>query len=170
MGPCITVCVCTAQDATSQAIRDLFSQFGTIKPQNGAITVKHNGNNNSFAYVDFVDVASAQSCVEAKDLQLNGVTVCFWLLPGNCFCLQLVWLHPPCCIAYTPVYMHLDIMVATFVGCCLCLVVAGSATLPSCHTCSIQVQGQDTCREKLHCKAALYPAAGSAQQFSGMHP
>ncbi|KAL3159592.1 hypothetical protein ABBQ38_010004 [Trebouxia sp. C0009 RCD-2024] len=63
------------QDATSQDIRELFSQFGTIKPQNGAITVKHNGNNNSFAYVDFVDVASAQACVEAKDVQLNGVTL-----------------------------------------------------------------------------------------------
>ena len=70
------------QDATSQDIRDLFSQFGTIKPQNGAITVKHNGNNNSFAYVDFVDVASAQACVEAKDVQLNGVTVSFWLISG----------------------------------------------------------------------------------------
>lgn len=63
------------QDATSQDIRELFAQFGTIKPQNGAITVKHNGNNNSFAYVDFVDVASAQACVEAKDVQLKGVTV-----------------------------------------------------------------------------------------------
>lgn len=63
------------QDATSQDIRELFAQFGTIKPQNGAITVKHNGNNNSFAYVDFVDVASAQACVEAKDVQLYGTTV-----------------------------------------------------------------------------------------------
>ena len=68
--------VCFVQDATSENIRLLFAQFGTIKPQNGAITVKHNGNNNSFAYVDFVDVASAQACVEAKDVQLNGVTVC----------------------------------------------------------------------------------------------
>ena len=65
------------QDATSQDIRALFAQFGTIKPQNGAITVKHNGNNNSFAYVDFVDVASAQACVDAKDVQLNGTTVSF---------------------------------------------------------------------------------------------
>ena len=63
------------QDATSQDIRELFAHFGTIKPQNGAITVKHNGNNNSFAYVDFVEVASAQACVEAKDVQLKGVTV-----------------------------------------------------------------------------------------------
>lgn len=68
------------QDATSHDIRALFAQFGTIKPQNGAITVKHNGNNNSFAYVDFVDVASAQACVEAKDVQLNGTTVCYWLI------------------------------------------------------------------------------------------
>ena len=68
------------QDATSQDIRALFAQFGTIKPQNGAITVKHNGNNNSFAYVDFVDVASAQACVEAKDVQLYGTTVRVWLM------------------------------------------------------------------------------------------
>ena len=67
------------QDATSQDIRELFAQFGTIKPQNGAITVKHNGNNNSFAYVDFVDVASAQACVDAKNVELKGVTVCIYL-------------------------------------------------------------------------------------------
>lgn len=83
----------SVQDATSQDIRALFAQFGAIKPQNGAITVKHNGNNNSFAYVDFVDVASAQACVEAKDVQLYGTTVRLWLMID-------VWLStasPPAC-------------------------------------------------------------------------
>ena len=59
------------QDATSDEIRELFSQFGTVKSGNGAITLKHNGNNNSFAYVDFMDVASAQACVDAKDVMLK---------------------------------------------------------------------------------------------------
>jgi hypothetical protein len=42
-----------------------------VKSGNGAITLKHNGNNNSFAYVDFMDVASAQACVDAKDVMLK---------------------------------------------------------------------------------------------------
>lgn len=42
-----------------------------MKSGNGAITLKHNGNNNSFAYVDFMDVASAQACVDAKDVMLK---------------------------------------------------------------------------------------------------
>ena len=91
------------QDATSQDIRALFAQFGTIKPQNGAITVKHNGNNNSFAYVDFVDVASAQACVEAKDVQLNGTTVSFCPMIrhtiANAFFQLLTYVHMlPLCL------------------------------------------------------------------------
>lgn len=42
-----------------------------MKSGNGAITLKHNGGNNSFAYVDFMDVASAQACVDAKDVMLK---------------------------------------------------------------------------------------------------
>ena len=64
------------QDATSDEIRELFSQFGTVKAGNGAITLKHNGSNNSFAYVDFMDVASAQACVDAKDVMLKDSIVC----------------------------------------------------------------------------------------------
>lgn len=64
------------QDATSDEIRELFSQFGTVKSGNGAITLKHNGGNNSFAYVDFMDVASAQACVDAKDVMLKDSIVC----------------------------------------------------------------------------------------------
>ena len=59
------------QDATSDDIRELFSQYGTVRSGNGAITLKHNGGNNSFAYVDFMDIASAQACVDAKDVMLK---------------------------------------------------------------------------------------------------
>ena len=120
---CITEqCAFAVQDATSQDIRELFSQFGTIKPQNGAITVKHNGNNNSFAYVDFVDVASAQACVEAKDVQLNGVTVSFWLITGikgPNVAVHLLCMYS--CILIPPHKATCDRYVC--VGSCLCIIV-----------------------------------------------
>ncbi len=71
------------QDATSEEIRELFSQFGSVRPGTGSITLKHNGGNNSFAYVDFMDVASAQACVDAKDVMLKDNTVC--LMCPQCY-------------------------------------------------------------------------------------
>lgn len=139
------------QDATSQDIRELFSQFGTIKPQNGAITVKHNGNNNSFAYVDFVDVASAQACVEAKDVQLNGVTVSI---------LSPHWDQVAKGMVLTPLCMHSCTCVNSYkatpsplcVCCCLCIILGLLTATLSCHTCSKIGQGQ------LHAETGVTPA------------
>lgn len=68
------------QEATSDELRELFSQFGVVKTGSGAVTLKkYSGNGKGpFAYLDFADAASAQAAIDASTVEFKGVEVsCF---------------------------------------------------------------------------------------------
>lgn len=75
------------QEATSDELREVFGQFGIVKSGSGSVTLKKSGNGKApFAYVDFVDAASAQAAVEASTVQLRDVDVSFscFRTPASC--------------------------------------------------------------------------------------
>ena len=65
------------QEATTEELRELFGQFGSVKAGAGAVTLKKSPANGRgpFAYLDFADAASAQAAIDASTVEFKGVEV-----------------------------------------------------------------------------------------------